>query len=90
MRVRRLWAGLALDGHRLRYRAMLGESVMASLPGYCGTVSKSFGHDYAPSLAAAEKAVADGYDAGEIACIVLEEVVGDLEAAILARVPTTA
>lgn len=85
--MQRLLAGLALDGHRVRYGAMLGDAGMMDLSAYCAKVQTATGRDWRCSVDAAEQAVAEGCDLREVVCLAAEEIIEALEGAILTRMP---
>lgn len=79
-----LYAGMALAGHRARYKCLLGAAdPLAALESYCCRVSCAVGLDRRHVVADAREAAASGVDAREAAVAALEQVVGDLEAAIV-------
>lgn len=83
---RRLCAGLAVTGHRLRYGAIIDGITADDLDHYARQVRRDTGCDCTAVAEEARRAVADGLPQREVYAAALGEIVERLEEVILAPV----
>lgn len=75
-----LYVGLAMAGHRLRYRALMDASEpLIDLDRFCTTAGRAVGLDYRRLVRSTRDAVEEGVGERECVCAALEYVIDDLE-----------